>query len=326
MTLQLGLIITERCNAACDHCLFSAASGSISAKDMPQSDIHYYIDCIANIASQEKEQFSVALSGGEPLLCRRVLLESIAHAKNRNAEYISIVSNGFWGSSKENALCIAAELAEAGLSNISFSMDDFHQEHIPLTSLRQAISACLEMNIPVTLKTTVTKNSRRLGEVLLDLGDLLLGQKVTVEEIPCIPTGRAKGQICPEDLLYHPDIPKEACVMGMMLVIFPDGNTFPCCCAEWNPVLLLGNAKECDLGTLFDRMKNQPLLKILREEGPHHFAGHLEKAGCALEHERFVNNCDLCQKVLARPEFEKALPAILHNWRVERVNNMLGLR
>ncbi len=325
MTLQLGLIITEHCNIACDHCLFGAGS-NLDAKEMPLADIQHYINCMADIALRENEQFSVALSGGEPLLCRRLLLDSIRYAKNKGAQQISIVSNGYWGEREQGALSIAVELKEAGLSNLAFSMDDFHQTHIPLASLRNAISACKEMEIAFSIKTTVTRKSRRLAEVLVDLGDLLLNQKVTIEEIPCIPTGRAKEQIPPEDLIYQQGIPRESCGMGMMLVIFPDGNTFPCCCTEWNPRLLLGNARKTDFNVLYDRMKEQPLLMILREKGPHHFADCLGNGGYSLNHARFVSNCDLCQKVLAHPGLEQMLPDVLHEWRVERVNKMLSPR
>jgi len=326
MTLQLGLIITERCNIACNHCIFGATGENINAKDMSPKDIHHYIDCIANIAAQTKEEFSVSFTGGEPLLCYQTLLKGIAHAKQKGAQRISTVSNGFWGVSKDGAFRMVAALKDAGLSNLSLSMDDFHQAHIPLASLHQAISACNEMGMAFSIKTAVTKKSRRLAEVLLDLGDLLLGQKVTVEEIPCVPEGRAKLQIPPQDLLYMQGIPMEPCAMGMMLVILPNGDTFPCCGTGWNPYLFLGNTGETNFDILYDKMKEQPLLMLLREKGPHCIASYLEASGNSLNQDHYISNCDLCQKVLTHPGFEQVLPTVLYDWRVERVNKMLGSR
>lgn len=324
MVLQLGLIITERCNIACRHCLFGAAGGNRDAKDMAPADIRHYIDRIADIALQAKDQFSVSFTGGEPFLSYRELLKSIAHAKQRGAQKISTVSNGFWGADKNDALQRVAALKEAGLSNISFSMDDFHQEHIPPASLYQAISACTEIEMPLSIKTTVTRKSRRLGEVLLDLGDLLLGQKVTVEEIPCAPEGRAKLQIPPQDLMYKQGIPREPCAMGMMLVILPNGDAYPCCGTGWSPMLYLGNARETDFDILYSRMKDQPLLMILRGKGPHYFLSYLEKAGYPCSHDSYISNCDLCQRVLTHPGLEQILPTAFHDWRVERVNKIIG--
>jgi sulfatase maturation enzyme AslB (radical SAM superfamily) len=293
---------------------------------MLRKDIYHYIDRIANIAAETKEQFTVSFTGGEPFLCYQELLEGIAHAKQKGAQKISTVTNGFWGSSKESAFQKVVALKEAGLSNLSLSMDDFHQAHIPLASLLQVISACNEMELAFTIKTVVTKKSRRLAEVLLDLGDLLLGQKVTIEEIPCVPEGRAKFLVPPKDLFYDQGIPSEPCVMGMMLVILPNGNTFPCCGTGWSPHLLLGNTKETDFDLLYDKMKDQPLLKILREKGPHCFVSYLEASGNSLHQDNYISNCDLCQKLLTHSGLEEVLPSVLHDWRVERVNKLLGSR
>ncbi|MBH1939950.1 radical SAM protein [Mobilitalea sibirica] len=325
MTIQLGLLITERCNIACNHCIFSATGESRDeAKTMLIDDICQYIDRIANITVRENTQFSVGFTGGEPFLCFQELLEGIQHAKRMGAYKISTVTNGFWGSNKEDAFRKIAILKQAGLTDISFSMDDFHQVHIPISSLINAVSICKELDIVITIKTVVTKRSRRLAEVLHDLGDLLLGQKVMVEEIPCVPEGRAKFLIPPKDLLYYPGMPAKPCFMGMMLIILPNGDTYPCCGTGWSQQLLLGNTKETNFDTLYDKMKEQPLFMLLREKGPHYFAPYLEANGYSIDHNQYINNCDLCHKVLTHQEFDKVLPSVLHDWRVERVNKMLG--
>lgn len=324
MTLQLGLIITERCNIACRHCIFSAETGNEKAKDMLIKDIYHYIDQIANIAEQSNTGFSVSFTGGEPFLRYWDLLKAVAYAQKMGALKISTVTNGFWGSNKKDAFRIVSELKEAGLSNLSLSMDDFHQVNIPLESLRNVISACNEIGMAFTIKTTVTKKSRRLAEVLLDLGDLLLDQKVTIEEIACVPEGRARHQIPRQDLIYKKEMPREVCPMGMMLVILPNGDTFPCCGTGWSPKLFLGNTVETDLNSLYDKMKEQPLYMLLRESGPHCLASYLEAGGYSLNQDQYISNCDLCKKVLTHPGLEQVLPGALHDWRVERVNKMLS--
>ena len=322
MVLQLGLIITERCNIHCSHCLSDDVRSKNTARDMPIDDICCYIDRAAAISAKTNQRLSVSLSGGEPFLCYEKLLEGIRRANGNGAEKISTVSNGFWGSDEEYAFRAAAELKEAGLSLIYFSLDDFHQEYVPLAYVYQAVAACRQVGLAFGIKTVVTRKTSRLPEVLSGLGELLLGLRVIVEEIPCISEGSARVQIPEEDLLFKEGIPKDPCTMGMMLVIYPDGSTFPCC-APWNESLYLGNAGDADFDVLYSKMKDRPLLKILREKGPHFFVPHFEQVGHSLQPHRYIDNCDLCQRILTHPAVGQVLPVAIQNWRVDRVRKIM---
>jgi organic radical activating enzyme len=324
MIIQLGLIITQRCTIACRHCLFSAESGNSDAQDMSLADIYQYIDQTAKIARRTNDHFAVGFTGGEPFLRSQDLLASIAHAKKMAAQQITTVTNGFWGSDQARAAQMVAALKEAGLSNLALSIDDFHQASIPLDALLKIITACKASDLAFTIKTTVTKKSRRLPDILHDLGDLLLDQKVTIEEIACVPAGRARLMIPRAELLYQDGMPIEACPMGMMLVILPNGDTFPCCGTGWNPRLFLGNTRETALTCLYARMKDQPLLMLLREKGPHCLVSYLEAGGYPLEQQQYICNCELCQQVLTHPGLEHILPTVLDDWRGDRVQQLFN--
>jgi MoaA/NifB/PqqE/SkfB family radical SAM enzyme len=251
-------------------------------------------------------------------------LDLIRYARQKGAQEIGSMTNGFWGEDEDRARNLACELRKAGLSSLCFSFDDFHQEHIPVPTVRNAIRACRDVGLYYQIKCVVTQKTRRLPEILSDLGDLLLNQSVVVQEIPCYPVGSAFKMIPPEDLFYEKDIPAQPCPSGLMLAVLPDGTTFPCCGACWNHRLVMGNAKHDALRGLFDKMRYGSLMRILREKGPSYFVPYFEESGHSLPQHRYVSYCDLCQAVLTHPAFEEIEPLVSHAWRKEHVANMFS--
>ena len=324
MNLSLTLLISERCNIPCRHCLLGDRDLMNSRKDMPYEDAAKYIDQMAEISAEENVGFYVRFTGGEPLLRYPEILEFIRYARQKGAQEIGSMSNGFWGKDENYARHLARELKKAGLSSLCFSFDDFHQEHIPVSTVRNAIKACRDAGLYYQIKCVVTQKTRRLPEVLSDLGDLMLNQSVIVQEIPCYPVGSASTMIPPEDLFYEEVIPGQPCPSGLMLAVLPDGTTFPCCGACWNHRLVMGNAKKEALRGLFDKMRHGSLMRILREKGPSFFVPYYEECGHSLRQDRYVSYCDLCKEVLTHPAFEEIEPLVSYAWRKEHVENLFS--
>ncbi|ATW26811.1 radical SAM protein [Candidatus Formimonas warabiya] len=324
MNISLTLLVTEKCNIPCRHCLLGHKDLMKSGKDMPLKDAISYVNQMAEISAAEKMGFFVRFSGGEPLLRYPEILEVIRYARQKGAREIGSMSNGFWGKDFESARRLAGELKEAGLSSLCFSFDDFHQEHIPISTVRKAIQACCETGLSYQIKCVVTKKTRRLPDVLADLGDLLLNRSVVVQEIPCYPEGSASTMLSPGDLFYESGIPGQPCPTGLMLAVLPDGTTFPCCGACWTHRLVMGNAKKEGLRALFEKMRHGSLMHMLREKGPSFFVPYYEQAGHQLPREGYVSYCDLCRMVLTHPAFEKVEPLAAQVWRKERVKKMFG--
>ncbi|HYE68366.1 MAG TPA: radical SAM protein [Anaerovoracaceae bacterium] len=324
MNFNLVLMITEKCNIQCKHCLFGEQEFMNNSRDMSVESMKSYIDQMADISAQEKGVFTVSFSGGEPILRLPQLLEICKYARARGAQKISSMTNGFWGANEAKAKQTVLALKDAGLDSICVSMDDFHQEYVPFSSVQTVLKLLNEHHIAFDIKCVVTKKTRRLAHVVGDLGDLLLNRTVVVQEIPCYPEGRAAAVIPPEDIIYSEGLPLEPCAAGFMLTILPDGTVYPCCGAGWSSALSLGNANGESIEKLFYKMKRNPILSILREKGPACLAGDLEKAGFVLEKEKFVGTCDLCLAVFTHPAFKEIAPGAAENWKQDRVEKIMS--
>jgi hypothetical protein len=321
---KITLMFTERCNIACRHCCVSENDFFDQERDMPLSEVFHYIDQMAQLVAQYREQYTISFSGGEAFIRFPDLLEAVRYAKKNGAYHLSCMTNGFWGKDPVLAQEWANELNAAGLNLIGFSIDDFHQQFVPLDSLRNAFQACRNLGMEVTIKSVVTRKTRRLPAILGELGDLLLNYNVVVQEIACIPEGRASHTIGSDEWLYQKGIPEEPCMAGIMLAIFPDGSTFPCCGTGWNRWLILGNAHVEPIAELFQRAESKSLCVLLREKGPKYFVSFFQQAGHPLPSEGYANSCHLCGMILNHPQANSVVPQAILEWKTRRVQSVLG--
>lgn len=314
--LNLCLMLTERCNAHCRHC--GTRDFMSEGQDMPLKDAFRYIDELAALSAEEGP-FAIRLSGGEPFLRYPDLLAVARYSKEKGAAEVSCVTNGFWGKDPATALQWATELSDSGMGHISFSLDDFHQEYIPMDSVMAALTACRKAKLPLAIKCTVTRRTRRLPAVLGDLGNLLLGASIMVQEIPCIPVGKVPDHIPEDQLLLQEGIPQEPCPWMGITTILPDGTTFACCSVGWTPWLAVGSALADPVAKLMRRIRNEPLFAILRDKGPGFFVPYFAEAGFSIPQGGYVNICHFCATILGYPGVERILPTALADWKVEQV-------
>lgn len=319
--ISLGLLFTERCNARCRHC--GVRDFMHEGQDMPLEDVFRYADEVAALSTKE-DPFTICLTGGEPFLRYPDLLAVTRYAKEKGAVQVSCVTNGFWGQDPAVARRWATELSDSGMDHVCFSLDDFHQEHIPLDSVLAALTACREARLRFDIKCAVTRHTRRLHQVLGDLGNLLLDINVIIQEMPCVPEGRVASRIARDELLLQEGIPQGPCPGLGLLTILPDGTTFPCCGVGWTQRLVVGNALAELIADLRRKIRNKALFAALRDRGPAFFVPYFAEAGCPLPQEGYVNSCHLCMTVLDHPESERILPIALADWKIEQVEKRLG--
>ncbi len=324
MVFQLTLMITGNCNISCRHCLFGANNWMDPHRDMPLEDAFHYIGMAAEIAHSHGQELAVSFSGGEPFLRFSELLELTGWARQKGASRVAVMSNGFWGQDRLRAHSMVDQLRTAGLNGMGFSVDDFHQEFVPLETVLSAVGACRQAGMPFAVKSAVTRKTRRLPQILGDLEDLLLNQSVQVEEIACAPEGRGATMISPDELLCEEGIPRQPCPAGLMLTILPDGSTYPCCGTGWSNPLLLGNARKDDMYRMFEQQKRGPLMTILRTKSPVFLYNCFQQAGASFSDRRYVSVCDLCQEVLEHPSFETLFEAAALQWRKDRVGQVMA--
>lgn len=294
MLRTLGLAYTMKCNAECDMCCFSC--GPKRKEKMKIEEAFRYI----KEASFIKDIKTIGLTGGECCLYYDEILDVIKYAKSFDF-YVTLTTNGFWASSMEKTLEMMKELKQAGLIKMSVSCDEFHQEFIPIENIKNILLCSKEVGIGIELAGIVTKNSRGLEKILLQLGDAALN--IRLLEGPCLPVGRAKNMAA-DEFIYQKQIYDKKCKNINTLAILPNGDSYPCCSQSgMTPALYLGNAKEMSINELIEKYKQNMHCKILEKKGLDWYLDIIKDKGISFDlKDEYVNICDLCHTVLQNEE------------------------
>jgi pyruvate-formate lyase-activating enzyme len=310
MNLTLG--ITNRCNYDCKHC--GVESGLHDRRRLTVEEMKDYID---QAAAMQDEGLKISITGGEPFLCFEDVVEIIAHAKTKKAQRIGLVTNCHWATSYDLAIRKLKTLQQAGLSAISFSVDEFHLQNVPIENVRTAFRAAADLDIYVGIKVVVFKDSSRAADFAREMQDLTLGRTISIEEIPCLPVGRARS-LPDEMFLYTPGLPQGRCHGLGGFVVECDGTFFTCCVPGWPKRLSCGNARHQSIADMVDHASNTSFLLTMRANGPAYFVPFFEEAGVPIARDRFVSECHLCQTLLTAadesPQGEAALQAASQAW------------
>lgn len=312
--MQIGLMTTNCCTALCDHCGVDASSEDKTK--LPFHIAQRVIDEARSITGKH-DQFMICFSGGEPFLYFDEMVELTRYATHQGAE-VRCVTNCFWATSLEEAREKIYALHKAGMKGIGISCDQFHTQFASFEYIRNAFAACKEKNIIVDFKHVVVKGKNRVYDVLRGLDDMLPDSLFIVNEMRCIPLGRARN-LSPEVFLYTDNIPTESCRGIGRLAVDATGEVYPCCIPARESLLCIGNVNERSfVDILHDAQKNR-LLCILKDKGPGYFIPFLAQHNAWDNTQRFVNECHLCCRIL---ELFHTHPAALHEavdtWNKEK--------
>jgi len=138
----IHFLLTYNCNYECDHCFLYC--GPDAEGTFTLNDIKRILDEGEKLGTIEWVYFE----GGEPYLYYPVLLEGIRLATNMGYK-VGIVSNGYWGTSVEDAELWLKPLAEIGIASLGLSEDVFHYGDEKNTPAQVAFQAAKKLNIPV---------------------------------------------------------------------------------------------------------------------------------------------------------------------------------
>jgi hypothetical protein len=115
----IHFLLTYTCNFECDHCFLYCSPWSRGTFTIGQ--VTRVLDEAANIGTVEW----IFYEGGEPLLFYPLLLEGVRRAADRGFK-VGVVTNAYGALSEEDAELWLRPLAEAGLSYLSVSNDQYH--------------------------------------------------------------------------------------------------------------------------------------------------------------------------------------------------------
>lgn len=312
--MQIGLLFTSRCNAACTHC--STSCGPDKTRALSKQDILSLMDETAEIKDGRPLIFS--LSGGEPFLDLQQLLEVIAHGARLGGQ-VTCVTNGYWAASDEKARSTLEAVKAAGLTALGVSASQFHQQYIKLDRVKRALTMAVEIGLGTVLKLAYVKSDRRHAEELEAWANSI-GVK-RVERFPVLPYVREGHQLPMEEFETEPGLPVGTCP-SPSFTIREDGTAYSCCTpGGFVKALSFGKVTGTNLRDAYHRFLLQGLQTLLREEGPIHLAQAARKQGLGhLLRDSYVGVCDLCAHLASEPRLAALARRVARAYERERIH------
>lgn len=309
---NVGFMLTYKCQIACPHCIVKAG---------PDRKEEMSLDAAFNWLSQLKTYRNgfvcgISLTGGEPFFNLPHLI-SIADYANKLKFIVSVVSNAYWATSKEEALRVLNLCSSIHM--ISISTDIPHQQMIPFTNVKNAIWAAKKLgklySIAVTTASDSSPEYHGLMDQVLEITDAEFVNTAIIS-----PVGRAKEEINHNLYKYTSEPAVAACSMASFPVIFPNGNVIACIgppitLPVFNP-LYLGNLNKESINDIFNRAENNYILHAIRAFGPQELVKMLRKNGYQnLLPDQYIEGaiCDVCFKLFSSKEICEVLQNLIEN-------------
>jgi hypothetical protein len=246
----------------------------------------------------------ILLFGGEPFLTYDLLLACIPLAASL-AQQVYVFTNGFWATSPDTARRQLAGLREVGLDYILFSVDAFHQAHVPLERIACGIEAARDLGY-----STIDVDNRYLGEPATDnahnrstqanmtrLAELCDLTDVTIYQGPARMVGRAADELnrrlrAREPAADHCPLPD---YLGGDLRAPTGIEIHPGGWVNFCAGLALGCARERPLEQILAGYDPDahPIIRVLAREGPAGLLRLAQRHGYSPA-EGYVDGCHLC--------------------------------
>jgi MoaA/NifB/PqqE/SkfB family radical SAM enzyme len=312
---RIEFVVTYLCNSKCSHCQLTEEEKS---KMFPNHvDKDKAVETVRKVGKAYAPK-SIMTFGGEPLLYPKIVYAIHEEAKKAGIPLREVITNGFWSTKTEKIEEIARNLAKSGVNEVSISVDGFHQQYIPLETVRKAAVSSVEAGIQrvewnpcwVVSKNHGNKHNRRTRAILKKL------RTPHVEEGEgnnLQPEGRALSTL-KEFLPPRTPLPKGKCGdipytekldSVRTISIEPDGRVAVC------KNFHIGNAFETDIIDILDNYDpfKIPEAKVILEKGMNGLVSWAKKRGVEPKPEGYYNVCDTCTDLRERASTNKRGPA-----------------
>ena len=170
---KIEFVVTYACTGKCKHC---SEGDHLSCGE--RIDPQIAADAVRRVAAAYDIK-TVMTFGGEPLLYVDAVCEIMRAATELNIERRQVITNGYFSRSEERIIQVARLLAECGVNDLLLSVDAFHQETIPLDTVRLFAAEIMRQGIPMRMQPAwlvdrIDDNpyNQRTREILDSLADL----------------------------------------------------------------------------------------------------------------------------------------------------------
>lgn len=324
---QLTIITTNRCNAACSHCIM--CSGKKRKETLTFDQIKKNIDQMKRIA---KQGFVVIFTGGEPTLLGDDLFESIAYADGLGIPS-RIVTNAHWAKTPQDAERMVETLAECGLKEINISTDDYHVKYVPFSNVKNAWDACHNKGFnAVVVGVSHSENDKITPDYVEKQFDEKLqrrfdragverpfrkrdkdGTIYAMSNAQVMRLGRAAEELDDKSFKYKRNL-RSLCgrcsTIMSSVTVSPGNHVWACCGFECGDggALDIGDLSKASMSSILKKGKENLLVQALGTLGPMNLKNYLSELEPDLVfRDKYTCVCDLCKDVVKN---EQALCAI----------------
>ncbi len=314
----LAFLMTDKCNASCDVCCFSCTPNGKALLD--KELIKDYIRQAAEIGTVK----TVSFSGGEAILYYDQLKECMEYAKSFGFR-TTLITNGFWGKDYQKGYEMIKGLSEAGMTKMTISVDRFHQEYIPIESVRNAIRIATVLGVALTISMMDLKNGKSVYDSIEALRPEIYGKELTV--YPAFPVGKAAETIDQEEVICICESSTSLCPFDNFIIVHFDGSMLMCCSqfSSFIPMTHLGTFGETSLKEAIDNFNKNDHLYVMFSHGLSWYAELAKKLGFPVK-KTYSGPCHMCHELLGDPEFIKAAgPYVTKEAVYLRMKKLLGI-
>lgn len=309
----IGLMLGYGCNAECRSCMWGESRNR--GPSMSIQDACEWIDQAHALGNL----MLVGFSGGEPFLYLDEMKAVAGYAKSKYQLPSVAATNAWWAKTTAAAEETLASLYELGLRMLLISVDDFHQEWVPLERVKNCLEAARLFGIDCTLQCVVTTSSHKLSYYKEALS-ITAESTVKASEIPCTPVGSAAMTLPSSDFPLHPGVPCDYCTLLQALIVRPEGTVHLCCGPAFiTDPLKAGDLRNETLKSIIDRAEWNPLYNALAlGNGPAKLAEALIETGHGdFLLEGYTSACHACHHILRQPGIEEILRTQLEPQQAE---------
>lgn len=142
---KIEFVVTYACTGRCRHC----SEGEHPARG-EHIDPAVAADAVRKITA-EYDITTVMTFGGEPLLYADAVYKIHAAARDAGVKNRLLITNGYFSKNTSRIGEVAEKLAVSGVNDVLLSVDAFHQETIPLGTVKVFAAEVLKRDIPLRL-------------------------------------------------------------------------------------------------------------------------------------------------------------------------------
>ena len=143
---KIEFVVTFACTGKCKHCSEGEHTNCGERID-PQTAA----DAVRRISAEFNIK-TVMTFGGEPLLYPDTVYAVMSTASELNIERRQVITNGYFSKDINKIRDIAERLSVCGVNDLRLSVDAFHQETIPLDTVKFFAKEAKERRIPIKLQ------------------------------------------------------------------------------------------------------------------------------------------------------------------------------